>query len=75
MNCGRHKCQYVLFMWCQLFQLTESSEGALPSLCQNHNLDQILCMSSRTGLTTVDSLGMSICNTSKRALSGSVCKK
>lgn len=38
MNCGRHKCQYVLFMWCQLFQLTEGSEGALPSLCQNHNV-------------------------------------
>ena len=31
MNCGRHKCQYVLFFQCNLCQLAEVSEGFVPA--------------------------------------------
>lgn len=65
MNCGRHKCQYVLFTQCNLCQLAEVSEECLvlSSVRTVTVKPDPLCMKGEIGLTTVDGLlGMSVYN-------------
>lgn len=47
MNCGRHKCQYVLFIQCNLCQLAEVSEDCfVPSSVRTVTVlsQSLLCM-------------------------------
>lgn len=66
MNCGRHKCQYVLFLQCDLCQWAEVSGGFVPASVRTVTVwsRSLLRMNGEIlpGLSN-GLIGLNVCNT------------